>query len=127
MGVLARGASHEYTLNRNGEFGPVMRFQHSVRSADVNFHLRHCRKHGNSAAGSLEKVSSLHLLSGEHITHQRSSDNLTISGGTGPAKSLFAKPHYIDRRNDDPEQFVAISWVGNRLYSVIFEFREDAV
>ena len=45
--------------------------------------------------------------------------------GFEEAKSLFAKPHYIDRRNDDPEQFVAIGWVGDRLYSVIFEFRED--
>lgn len=50
----------------------------------------------------------------------------SVAGGTGLAKSLFAKPHYIDRRNDDPEQFVAIGWVGDRLYSVIFEFREEA-
>ena len=34
----------------------------------------------------------------------------SVAGGTGLAKSLFAKPHYIDRRNDDPEQFVAIGW-----------------
>jgi len=35
-------------------------------------------------------------------------------------------PYYLDQRADVPEQFRAIGWVGERLYSVIFEIREDA-
>lgn len=35
-------------------------------------------------------------------------------------------PYYLDQRVDVPEQFRAIGWVGERLYSVIFEIREDA-
>jgi uncharacterized DUF497 family protein len=31
----------------------------------------------------------------------------------------------LDRRSDVPEQYVAIGWVRDRLYSVIFEVRED--
>jgi uncharacterized DUF497 family protein len=38
---------------------------------------------------------------------------------------LFTKPYYLDHRSDVPEQFRAIGWVGERLYSVIFEVRED--
>lgn len=32
----------------------------------------------------------------------------------------------IDFRSDDPEQFRAIGWVKGKLYSVVFEVREDA-
>jgi uncharacterized DUF497 family protein len=35
---------------------------------------------------------------------------------------LFSQP---DRRSEVPEQFLAIGRVGDRLYSVIFEVRED--
>lgn len=35
------------------------------------------------------------------------------------------RPYWLDRRSDAPEQYVAIGWVGDRLYSVIFEVRED--
>jgi uncharacterized DUF497 family protein len=45
--------------------------------------------------------------------------------GFDEAQGLFAGPHYIDRRSDDPEQFRAIGWCQGRLYSVIFEVRED--
>ncbi len=37
----------------------------------------------------------------------------------------WSHPHYVDCRNDDPEQFRAIGWVKGRLFSVIFEIRED--
>jgi uncharacterized DUF497 family protein len=42
------------------------------------------------------------------------------------AHSLWEKAYYLDRRSDSPEQFRAIGWVSDRLYSVIFEVREDA-
>jgi uncharacterized DUF497 family protein len=47
--------------------------------------------------------------------------------GTGfeEARELFSKPYWLDRRSDVPEQFLAVGWVGDRLYSVIFEVRED--
>jgi uncharacterized DUF497 family protein len=45
--------------------------------------------------------------------------------GFEEARSLFSRPYWLDRRSDVPEQFRAIGWVGDRLYSVIFEFRED--
>ena len=32
---------------------------------------------------------------------------------------------WLDRRSDVPEQYLAIGWVGGRLYSVIFEVRKD--
>jgi uncharacterized DUF497 family protein len=45
--------------------------------------------------------------------------------GFEEVQELFSKPYWLDRRNDVPEQHLAIGWVGSRLYSVIFEFRED--
>jgi uncharacterized DUF497 family protein len=41
------------------------------------------------------------------------------------AQELFSKPHWLDRRSDVPEQYLAVGWVTDRLYSVIFEMRED--
>jgi len=41
------------------------------------------------------------------------------------ARELFSRPCWLDQRSDVPEQFLAIGWVGDRLYSVIFEVRED--
>ena len=38
----------------------------------------------------------------------------------------FSHPYYLDQRLDFPEQQRAIGWVGNRIYTVIFEMREDA-
>jgi uncharacterized DUF497 family protein len=46
--------------------------------------------------------------------------------GFEEASELFSQPYWLDRRSDVPEQFVAVGWVGDKLYSVIFEFREDA-
>ncbi len=45
--------------------------------------------------------------------------------GFEEAEEIFAHPYYEDRRSDFPEQFRAIGWVAGRLYSVIFEVRED--
>ena len=45
--------------------------------------------------------------------------------GFEEAREVFSRPYWLDRRSDVPEQFVAIGWVGDRLYSVIFEVRED--
>lgn len=38
---------------------------------------------------------------------------------------MFSRPYYQDQRSDLPEQYRAIGWVGERLFSVIFEVRED--
>ncbi len=45
--------------------------------------------------------------------------------GFEEARELFSKPYWLDRRSDVPEQYLAVGWVSNRLYSVIFEVRED--
>lgn len=47
--------------------------------------------------------------------------------GFEEAQALFDGDHMVDRRRDDPEQWRAIGWVGNVLYSVIFEVRCDRV
>ena len=46
--------------------------------------------------------------------------------GFEEAQEIFSHPHYVDQRTEVPEQYRAIGWVGTRLYSVIFEIREDA-
>ena len=45
--------------------------------------------------------------------------------GFEEAREVFSRPYWLDQRSDVPEQYVAIRWVGDQLYSVIFEFRED--
>jgi len=45
--------------------------------------------------------------------------------GFEEAQEVFSRPYYLDQRSDLPEQYRAIGWVGERLYSVIFEVRED--
>ena len=45
--------------------------------------------------------------------------------GFEEAQEIFSRPYYLDQRSDVPEQYRAIGWVGDRLYSVIFEVRED--
>jgi uncharacterized DUF497 family protein len=45
--------------------------------------------------------------------------------GFEEVQELFSYPHYVDQRSDSPEQYRAIGWVGDRLYAVIFEARED--
>lgn len=48
-------------------------------------------------------------------------------GGIGfeEAQEIFAHPYYQGQRSDVPEQFRAIGWVGDRLFSLIFEVCED--
>jgi len=45
--------------------------------------------------------------------------------GFEEAVEIFARPYYQDQRSDLPEQYRAIGFVGDRLYSLIFEVRED--
>jgi uncharacterized DUF497 family protein len=45
--------------------------------------------------------------------------------GFEEAQRLFAQPYYLDQRSDSAEQYRAIGWVEDNLYSVIFEVRED--
>ena len=58
----------------------------------------------------------------------RKSRRLKAKRGIGfeEAQVVFSQPYYLDRRFDCPEQFRAIGWVGERLYTVIFEVRDDA-
>ncbi len=45
--------------------------------------------------------------------------------GFEEAEEIFRHPYFIDRRSDVPEQYRAIGWVGDRLFTLIFEMRED--
>ncbi len=45
--------------------------------------------------------------------------------GFEEAQEVFFHPYYADQRSDLLVQHRAIGWVGDRLYSVIFEIRED--
>jgi uncharacterized DUF497 family protein len=45
--------------------------------------------------------------------------------GFEEAREVFSHPYYLDQRSDLPEQYRAIGWVGEHLYTVIFEPRED--
>jgi uncharacterized DUF497 family protein len=46
--------------------------------------------------------------------------------GFEEAQEIFSHPYYQDQRSDIPEQYRAIGWVGQELFTVIFEVREDA-
>jgi uncharacterized DUF497 family protein len=46
--------------------------------------------------------------------------------GFEEAQEIFTRPYYLDQRADVPEQYRAVGWVGGRLYSLIFEIKEDA-
>ena len=45
--------------------------------------------------------------------------------GFEEAEEIWTHPYYEDFRSDDPEQFRAIGWVDGKLYSIIFEVRQD--
>jgi uncharacterized DUF497 family protein len=45
--------------------------------------------------------------------------------GFEEAQEIFSHPYYLDQRLDLPEQYRAIGWVGQEMYTVIFEIRED--
>ena len=59
----------------------------------------------------------------------RKSKRLRANPGRGigfeEAQQLFSRPYWLDRRSDIPEQFLAVGWVRDQLYSVIFEVRQD--
>ena len=46
--------------------------------------------------------------------------------GFEEAQEIFSHPYYLDERSDLPVQHRAIGWVGQKLYSLIFEAGEDA-
>ena len=45
--------------------------------------------------------------------------------GFEEAQEIFSRPYYLNLSTDWPEQYRAIPWVGQHLYSLIFEVRED--
>ena len=45
--------------------------------------------------------------------------------GFEEARQIFGRAYYLDQHSDIPEQYRAIGWVADRLYSLIFEIRED--
>ena len=60
---------------------------------------------------------------------QRKSERLRANPKRGigfeEVQEVFSHPYYLDQRSDDPDQYRAIGWVGQHMYSVIFELRED--
>ncbi len=56
----------------------------------------------------------------EHLRH-----NPKRKIGFEEVQEIWRHPYYEDCRSDDPEQFRAIGWVQGKLYTVIFEVRED--
>jgi uncharacterized DUF497 family protein len=56
---------------------------------------------------------------------QRLRENPRRGIGFEEAEEILAHPYYLDRRCDEPEQYRAIGWAGQRLFSLIFEIRED--
>jgi uncharacterized DUF497 family protein len=45
--------------------------------------------------------------------------------GFEEAQEIFSHSYYQDQRSDVPEQYRAIGWIGQELYTLIFEVRED--
>jgi uncharacterized DUF497 family protein len=45
--------------------------------------------------------------------------------GFEEAQELFSRTYWLDRRTEVPEQYLAVGWVGDRMYSVVFEIREE--
>jgi uncharacterized DUF497 family protein len=60
---------------------------------------------------------------------KRKSERLRRNSSRGigfeEAQELWNNPYYLDQRLDVPNQFRAIGWIGGRLFTVIFEMRED--
>lgn len=46
--------------------------------------------------------------------------------GFEQAQQIFDRPYWLEQRSDAPEQYHAIGWVNGRLYSVIFEIRDQS-
>lgn len=45
--------------------------------------------------------------------------------GFEEAEEIFSHSYFLDQRQDAPEQYRAIGWVGDRLFTLILEIRED--
>lgn len=45
--------------------------------------------------------------------------------GFEEVQEIFSREYYQDQRSQLPEQYRAIGWVKRRLYTLIFEVRED--
>jgi uncharacterized DUF497 family protein len=45
--------------------------------------------------------------------------------GFEEAQEIFERPYGQSRSSEMPEQYRAVGWVGQRLYTLIFEVRED--
>jgi uncharacterized DUF497 family protein len=56
---------------------------------------------------------------------QRLRENPRRGIGFEEARKIFDRPYYLDQRSNVPEQYLAIGWVGDRLFSLVFEIRED--
>jgi uncharacterized DUF497 family protein len=56
---------------------------------------------------------------------QRLRENPKRGIGFEEAQEIFARPYYQDQRSDTPEQRRVIGWVGDRLFTLIFEVRVD--
>lgn len=63
----------------------------------------------------------------DHNKSRRLRENRKRGIGFEEVQEIFSHPYYEDRRSDDPEQFRVIGRVKDRLYSLIYEIREDAV
>lgn len=61
--------------------------------------------------------------------NKRKSESLRRNRSRGlgfeEARKLWESPYYLDRRSDLPEQWRTIGWVMGKLYTVIYEERED--
>lgn len=67
-------------------------------------------------------TDAFRVRSGEEPTAERKSAAWI---GFEEAAEIFDHPYCLDRRSDLPEQYCAIGWVGQHLYSLVFEVRED--
>ena len=45
--------------------------------------------------------------------------------GFEEARQIFDQDYYFAQRSDEPEQYIAIGWVRERMFSVIVEPRTD--
>jgi len=55
------------------------------------------------------------------------SEKLKIDRGLSfeEIREAIEKPHLMETKNDDPEQYIGIGFANGILVSVVYEFRED--
>ena len=66
-----------------------------------------------------------HALHFDERKSERLKANPKRGVGFEEVQEVFSHPYYLDQRSDLLEQYRAIGWVREQLYSVIFEVRED--